>query len=101
LADTLAARHAATLPVHSRRHSCRMPAGMSRLLASLFATLALPLFVTAACSSETTSDDDGGGTGAGGVDDGKLRPPPSGVRMSEADACEAMRSAVDDAARLM
>lgn len=74
---------------------------MSRSFRTLLGTLALPLLITVACGSDTTADDDGSGTGAGGVDDGKLRPPPNGVRISEEQACEAMRTAVDDAARTM
>ncbi len=60
------------------------------------------LVAATACTVETAEDDDdGSSTGAGGVDDGRLRPEPNGIRISEAQACEAMRAAVDDAARLM
>ena len=55
----------------------------------------------AACTVETTSEDATSSTGAGGMDDGKLRPDPNGVRISEAQACDAMRGAVDAAAQLM
>lgn len=63
---------------------------------------ALPLgaALALACSSETGEDDDGS-SGAGGIDDGKLRPEPNGVRISEEEACTRMRGAVESAAQLM
>ena len=75
---------------------------MSRLAHSFAAFVLLSFSLPFACSSETNNDDDdGASTGAGGVDDGKLRPEPNGVRISEQDACDRMRGAVDAAAQLM
>ncbi len=63
----------------------------------------VPLFLTLciACGSETVSDAASTSSGAGGADDGKLRPEGNGVRISETEACEAMRGAVSDAAQVM
>lgn len=60
------------------------------------ATLALAFASPLACSSETQTDDDGTSSAAGGgVDDGRLRPDPNGVRITEADACEQLRGTLE------
>ncbi len=69
-------------------------------LFALLSTCGL-LFATACDSDTEPQDDDGGSGGSGGVDDGRLRPEPNGVRISEEVACERMRTAVDDTAKQM
>ncbi len=60
------------------------------------AVLASLLFaLAAACSSETSDDDDQTSTAGGGANDGKVRPEPNGVRISEADACAQLRGAFE------
>jgi hypothetical protein len=41
-----------------------------------------------------SGDDDGGGNGgAGGIDDGKFRPEPNGVHITEGEACDTLQNA--------
>lgn len=70
---------------------------MSRIAhhALFAATTALSLALFFACSSEPETDDDATSSAAGGgVDDGRLRPEPNGVHISEADACDQLRGAL-------
>lgn len=49
-------------------------------------------FVAVACSDDGTAAG-GGNAGTGGVDDGKVHPPPNGVQISETEACELLQGA--------
>ncbi len=71
--------------------SCRIGHG---IMIRPVALTVLLLVISAACGSETTSSDDDGAAGSGGIDDGKLRPEPNGVRISEAEACQLMHGAL-------
>jgi hypothetical protein len=60
------------------------------------APLVVSFFMVVAPTGCGGSEDDGSG-GAGGVDDGRFRPDPSGVAIDEADACGRLLEAAESA----
>jgi len=65
---------------------------MRVLPGSVLATFGLLL--SAACGDDGGGAGGGGTGGEGGADDGKFRPPPSGVAIAEATACAKVASAL-------
>ena len=62
----------------------------------LLAPLTFCLILACGDGGETTSG--GGASGAGGMDDGRVRPEPNGVHITEAEACDALQTAYKEKA---
>lgn len=72
---------------------------MARWLGGLF--LGAALVLSLACGDDTggaAGSTSGGGGAGGAIDDGKVRPPPSGVAIAEAEACAKVEKAFQDRA---
>jgi hypothetical protein len=64
---------------------------MLRFIPLLFGAVSV---LAGACGNETSdSDASGASAGTGGIDDGKVHPPPNGVQITEDEACAMLQGA--------